>query len=348
MRKTLQDVAGYLKETMVPETAEAYAIKTVFTKVSDEESIRKGILAFRTFLARLYDTLYEKGDIYDNSKKVAHEYENRTSLSVYYPFLHNVNVILMNIGYHGVPTETGSSLICGYRVFNEKLSVGKNLECLRFLTDCGIGIEGMDLNEKKQNLSDIKEVKITYRDHPAMLIGLKVMAIAEKDHRTLVNQDVFLRCDYRVLKENETDVLAIVQDTIKPLPAEVQDFIMHLHQSFQNKGLTCIVEVKGFHTYVKYCYKRKDLWGINASLSNGYHINVKPTKTHEYTDTIKSFSPVLQELIAKGYGCGRKREIGHCDGGCRGLPIMLDNSVLDMRDDIETWFNQELSYLQTK
>jgi hypothetical protein len=29
---------------------------------------------------------------------------------------------------------------------------------------------------------------------------MKVMAIAEKDHGTLVNQDVFLRCDYRALK----------------------------------------------------------------------------------------------------------------------------------------------------
>ncbi|MDF2989457.1 MAG: hypothetical protein K0R50_4967, partial [Eubacterium sp.] len=55
--------------------------------------------------------------------------------------------------------------------------------------------------------------------------------------------------------------------------------------------------------------------------------------------------PILQELIAKGYGCGRKREIGHCDGGCRGLPISLDDSVLDIRNDIETWFDQELSCL---
>jgi hypothetical protein len=126
-------------------------------------------------LARLYDELYIKGDIYDKSKKVAHEYENRTTLSVYYPFLHNVKTMLMNIGYH---------------------------------------------------------------------------------------------------------------------------------------------------------------------------FNVKSKKTHEYTDIIKTFSPILQELIAKGYGCGRKREIGHCDGGCRGLPISLDDSVLNLQDDIEIWFDQELSYLQ--
>jgi hypothetical protein len=69
---------------------------------------------------------------------------------------------------------------------------------------------------------------------------------------------------------------------------------------------------------------------------------------HEYTDTIQTFPPILQELIEKGYGCGRKREIGHCDGGCRGIPISLDNSVMDIREDIEIWFDQEVACLQRK
>ena len=349
MRKTLQDVASYLKEIMVPETHEVYEINPVFTNASlKEESIREGILAFRAFLIRLYDILYAKGDVYDTSKKVAHEYENRTTLSVYYPFLHNVSTLLLNIGYHGLPAANAQSLDCENTVFNGKLSVTKNLECLRFLAECGICIDGIDINEKKQNLSDIKTLKITYPDNPTMLTGLKVMASAEIEHGTLVNQDIFLRCDYRILKKDEINVLSIVQDTIKPLSEEVQNFIMHLHQRYLEKGLTCVMEVKGFHIYMKYCYKRKDVWGINASLNNSYHINVKSTKTHEYTDTIKAFSPILQELIAKGYGCGRKRAIGHCDGGCRGLPISLEDSVLDIRDDIEIWFDQELSYLQKK
>lgn len=348
MRKTLPDVAGYLKEIMVPETNEVYAINPAFKNVLMADNFHAGIQAFRAFLVRLYDYLYAKGSDYDNSKKVAHEYENRTTLSVYYPFLHYVRVILMNIGYYGIPVENPRSLVCGNTVLCDKLSVTKNLECLRFLADCGICIVGIDMNNKKQSFSDIKTIKITYPDNPAMLTGLKVMAIAENDHGTLVNQDIFLRCDYRILKKDETSVLTIVQDTIKPLSADVRDFILQLHQRYLDKGLTCIVEIKGFHIYIKYCYKRKDLWGINASLNNGYHINVKSTKTEEYTDTIKTFSPVLQELIAKGYGCGRKREIGYCDGGCRGLPISLDNSVLSMRNDIVTWFDNEVSCLQKK
>ena len=238
MRKTLQDVASYLTEIMVPESQETYGINPIYTNVSVEESIREGVLAFRAFLVRLYDVLYTKGNIYDNSKKVAHEYENRTTLSVYYPFLNNVSTLLKNIGYHGLPVENGQLLACGNSLFNGKLSTTKTLECLRFLADCGIYIEGIDINKKKQNLSDIKTIKISYPDNPTMLTGLKVMAIAEIDHRTLINQDVFLRCDYRVLKKDETDVLSILQDTIKPLSAEVQDFILQLHQRYLDKGLT--------------------------------------------------------------------------------------------------------------
>lgn len=348
MRKTLQDLASYLKTILVPETHEAYAVQPIFETVATAENIRTGVLAFRAFLCRLYDAVIAEGSAYDNRAKVAHEYENRTTLSVYYPFLHNLKTLLMNIGYHGVLAADGASLACANTIFDERLPISKTLECLRFLADCGIRVEGMDTNQRKQNLSDIQAITITYPENPAMLTGLKVMALAEIDHGTLVNQDVFLRCDYRALTPEVTDVLSIVQDTIKPLSAEIQKFILYLHRRYLAQGLTCVVEIKGFWIYIKYCYKRKDVWGINASLSNGRHINVKPAKTQEYADAIQTFSPFLQELIAKGYGCGRKREVGHCDGGCRGLSIPLDASVVGMQDDIVRWFDRELLCLRGK
>lgn len=347
MRKTLIDLAKYLKK-ILPEINEAYAIRSAYTNVSTEENIRECVLAFSAFLGRFYDVLIVNGNSHDYHKKISHEYENRTSISVYYPFLHNVKTLLMKIGYYGVLAKDAQSLDCDNAIFNEKLSVPKNLECMQFLADCGICIDGIDVSAKKQNLSDIKIIKITYPDNPAMLTGMKIMAIAEIDHGTLVNQDVFLRCDYRALKKDETDVASIVQDTIKPLSAGVQDFVLQLHHRYVDKGLACVVEIKGFHIYIKYCYKRKDIWGINASLNNGYHINVKAANTDKYAGAIKTFPSFLQKMIAKGYGCGRKRAIGHCDGGCRGLPLSLDDSVLDIRDDIVTWLDQELLCLRKK
>lgn len=344
MRKTLVDLAKYLKEIVVPEAQEAYALNPVFKAYGTEEAIWEGVNMFRAFLYQLLDNLAAKGDNYDSYKKVAHEYENRTTLSGYYPFIYNVKNILIKTGFYGVPEENGEILNCSSKILDEKLSSAKTLECLRFLNDCGLCIDGIDFNVKKINMPDIKTLKISYPKKPSMLTGMKVMAIAEIEHSTLINQDVFFRCDYRAIKKDETNVFSILKDTIKPLSSEVQDFVLQLHRRYTGKGLKCTAEIKGFWIYIKYSYKRKDLWGVNASLNNGYHINVKAINTDKYMDTIETFSPYLKEIIAKGFGCGRKREgVGHCDGGCRGMPIPLDESVLSMKDDIITWFDLGLT-----
>lgn len=347
MRRTMRDLAAYLKEIMVPDTPGAWAVKPAFALVAPEADVRVGVRAFRAFLARLYDALAADGDAYDKHTKVAHEYENRTTLSGYYPFLHHVKGLLMNIGYKGVLAKDGAAILCGPAIFDEKLSTAKTMECLRFLAGCGLGIGGVDLHNKKPSLPDIARIEITYPDDPAMLTGLKVMAIAERELGTLDNQEVFLRCDDRVIKQDATDVLTIVRDTIRPLPDAVQAFVLQLHDRYVGQGLTCTAETKGFWIYIKYAYRRKDVWGLNASLNNGYHINAKPQKMEAYPDTIGALAPALRQTIAAGYGCGRKRpEIGHCDGGCRGLPIPLDGTILPLREDIMTWFDREVSCLK--
>ncbi|MDL2276198.1 hypothetical protein LJC02_00945 [Breznakia sp. OttesenSCG-928-G09] len=346
MRKTLVELAEYLKLIIVPETDEAYAVNPIVNNISNEENIRHGISAFRIFLLRFYDEIITKGNEYDAYKKVAHEYENRTTLSGYYPFLNNLKILLMKIGFYGKLENNHQYLRCDNKIFNEKITTAKNIECLQFLSECGICIEGIDLQDKKQNLANIKTVNISYPDDSAMLVGLKAMIVAEKELGTLTNQDVFLRCDYRILKNADVDITLIVKDTIHSLPIDIQAFVLQLHHQYLDKGLKVIVEIKGYWVYIKYIYKRKDLWGINASLNNGFHINVKAKNMQKYIDTIETFPPFLKEVINKGYGCGRKnKEIGHCDGGCRGMIIPLDNTAVSMYDDIKRWFDKELEFM---
>lgn len=133
---------------------------------------------------------------------------------------------------------------------------------------------------------------------------------------------------------------------MKPLSANVQDFILQLHQRYLDKGLKCDVEIKDLWIKIKYSYKRNEIWAINASLNNGYQINVKAKNTHKYADAIEKLPLFLQEMIEKGYGCGKKRGISDCcDGGCRGFRISLDDSIIDIRNAIETWLDTELSFV---
>ncbi|WP_202707460.1 hypothetical protein [Sporosalibacterium faouarense] len=356
MRRTLKDMARHLKNVITPEIPETYTINPMFRDISNEENIREGVLAFRNFLYKLCDILIAEGDSYDNHKKIIHAFDDRVSISVYYPFLHNVKCLLLSIGFNSVLSENAQSLDVGNNIFNTKISVTKNIRSLRFLTDCGILIDGIDLKQKKHDLSKFERIKISYPDNPAMLTGLKVMAIAEREFGTKANKfkaisycrfsDILLRCDYRVLKNNETDVISILKDTIKPLSVNVQDFILQLHQRYLDKGLKCNVEIKDLWIKIKYSCKRNEIWGINASLNNGYQINIKAKNTHKYVDAIEKFPSFLQEMIEKGYGCGKKRGISDsCDGGCRGFRISLDDSIIDISNAIETWFDKELLFV---
>ena len=358
MGKTLKDMANHLKNVITPEILETYTLNTMFENISDEEDIRGGVLAFRDFLYRLCDVLIDEGDSYDNHKKNAHEFDDRVTISVYFPFLHNVKCLLLNIGYHGELTESARSLIVGNDIFNTKIPVSKSIECLRFLTDCGLLIDGINLDDKKTDLFNVERIKISYPDNPAMLIGLKVMAIAEVEFGTNGNKltvnkfesisysrfsDILLRCDYRVLENNHTDLIPILKNTINPLSANVQDFVLQLHHRYLSKGLKCDVDIKDLWIKIKYSYKSKEIWGINVSLNNGYQINIKAKNTDKYADTIEKFPSFMQEMIQKGYDCGIKRGISdHCNGGCQGFRYSLDDSIIDIREAIEIWIDTEV------
>ena len=88
-------------------------------------------------------------------------------------------------------------------------------------------------------------------------------------------------------------------------------------------------------------YSRRT-WGLSISLKYGYCLVVRAKKTDKYTDIIKGFPLSLQEKIAKGYGCDRKLRNERCQEGCQGIRIPLDNSILGISKDIETWLDNEV------
>ena len=57
MGKTLKDMAKHLKNVITPEIPEAYGIKPMFERISNEENIREGVLGFRNFMYQLCDVI---------------------------------------------------------------------------------------------------------------------------------------------------------------------------------------------------------------------------------------------------------------------------------------------------
>ncbi|QOR35176.1 hypothetical protein IMX26_17230 [Clostridium sp. 'deep sea'] len=358
MQYTISDMAKYIKNIIPPTIPKTYSLKAMFRSVSGEENIRNGVLAFRDLLYLICDSLIDDGSLYDKANtqsNVSHQ-----SLPVSYPFLNNVKSILFNIGYHGELIENGESILINDiktltsvigaegRQLKAKISGPKLLKALKFLNCCGIYFDGIDLDARRLDISKTTSLKISYPDNPVMFIGLKTMAIAQKDLYSKGNHDIFLRCDYRVLKDEETETISILKDFVTPLPKAVQDFALKLHQRYLNAGLTCRVDVFYLGVRFIYSHKNKEIWTFSAAHDSGYRILIKAQKTHLYSDVIDTFPLFLQQKISRGYGCNKKLFGEPCQKGCHGFSFSLDDSILDISHDIEVWLDKELSCLHIK
>ena len=158
-----------------------------------------------------------------------------------------------------------------------------------------------------------------------------------KGYKNDNNHDNLLRCDYRLMKAEDTDVLDVLKDFLHPLPEKVQKFALELHQHYIDMGMTCATIISTFEVHFAYSY-------IKFALSTryGYRLVVRANKTDKYADVIEKFPLSLQEKIAKGYGCDRKLRNEPCQGGCQGIRLPLDDSILSISKDIETWLDKEV------
>lgn len=353
-------MARYIKNIIPSNIPKDYTIKEMFKQISGEENIRNGILAFRDFLYLICDRLIDDGSKYDKPVKNTQNIDSHPSLPVSYPFLNNIKSILFNIGYHGELIESGKSILLNDfklltsvigvdgREMRAKISTPKIIEAMNFLSSCGVCFDGIELDGRKLDLSKATLLKISYPINPFLLTGLKVMALAQKELYTRGNHDIFLRCDYRVIKDEETDITSILRDFVTPLPAEVQDFALKLHQHYLEAGLICIMDVFYLGIRFIYSYKNKEIWTFSAANESGYRLLIKAQNTHTYSDVIEMFPMSLQEKISRGYGCNKKLFAEPCQKGCHGYSFPLDDSILDISRYIEVWIDSELSCLQRK
>ncbi|SHJ15893.1 hypothetical protein [Lutispora thermophila] len=364
-QKPISEIAEYIKNLIPANIPENYAIKPRFESIAKEEIIRKGVVAFRDFLYLFCHRLISDGHLFVKPQK-------NPKSQMDYPFLHSITDLLADIGYYGKLSEDGQTLLVtelpsytssidgkGNKK-NPKNSSSMLLECLRFLTLCGFAFNGVDLEAKKVNISGIGLLEVSYPNDPVLLVGLKVMAIADVELRRKRyindnNHDNLLCCDYRLIKEEDSDVLDVLRDFLHPLPEEVQKLALELHQRYIDMGMTCaviksVLDIHFAYADIKNSRKvlstkdiyQKRAWEFSFTMRFGYCLVIKAKKVDKYSDVIKEFPSHLQQLIARGYGCDRKLRNEPCQCGCHGFRIPLDNSILNIGSSIETWLDNEI------
>jgi hypothetical protein len=277
-----------------------------------------------------------------------------------YPFLCNVNNVLFKIGYHGELAENNNSMIMSdMQLLNKSalkeggcgksaLSDGKITEVLKFLANYGFYVDSIELDSPKPILPNLTKLKITYPDNPAVLTGIKVMAVAQKELRVKNNHEIFQWCDYRVLMTEEPDTASRLNDFVHSLPVEIHDLVLELNEHFLKAGLLCEPSFCNIDLGFHYFNKNKEVCSFSTSPASGYRLLIKAQNTGKYPETIRNFPPSLQEKIAKGYGCNPKKFGEPCQKGCHGYSFTLDDSALKLANNIKTWIDKELSCLQRK
>jgi len=353
-QKPINEYAKYIKNLIPANIPKTYALKPMFENVASEENIRNGVIAFRDFLYLFCDRLISEGHLYAKPQKT----KNPTD----YPFLNNINHLLIDIGYHSKLAESGDSLLIteipSFTTPKPKVPSSKQIECLQFLALCGFVFTGIDLAAKTLNITELPLLEVSYPNNPILLTGLKALSVAAIELRVRFynNADNLLRCDYRVMKAEDTDVLYVLKDILHPLPEKLQKFALSLHQRYIDMGMTCVIlndnEVHFAYSCVKNSKRilsirdiyQQRIWEFGVSMKYGYCLTVRAKKTDKYADVIKKFPLYLQEKIAQGYGCDRKLRNEPCQGGCQGIRIPLDESILEIKQDIEIWLDNEVPY----
>ena len=351
MQPPISEYAKHMKTLLPVNIPETYTLKPMFESIAKAENIRSGVAAFRDFLYLFCDRLVSHGDSYAKPQKNTRNPDS-------YPFLHNINHMLIHIGCHGQLSETGDALLLTpmSAVPKPKVPISKQIEYLRFLALCGFVFTGVDMEAKSLNIAQAN-LEVSYPAAPKLLTGLKTLAVASRELwvRFHNNADNLLRCDYWAMKADDTDPLEVLKDIIHPLPENLQQFALELHRRYTGMGMTCVILYDNTMHFA-YAYTKNSkralskrdiyqqrIWEFALSAKYGYCLVVRAKKADKYADIIAKFPPFLQEKIAAGYGCDRKLGL-RCQGGCAGIRVPFDGAALEMQRDIEVWLDNELPH----
>lgn len=361
---SIREIAEFLNKLLPPRINKSHNIVPLFKAIASDDEIWKGVLAYRDFLHTFFVALAAHGHTYFKLK-------NKPKSETDYPFLYALADLLSDIGYFGELSDDHKTMrvtkLPSFTVFTDKNGRKKSAknsvrlltDCIAFLESLGLVIEGHVIKNKKISLEDTKTIHVSYTESPHLMLGLKVLAIAdielrEKRYKNDFNHDNILSCDYRLICASDLNYENMLKDYLNTISNETQTMLVNLHKTCLDMGLTCVKNASTFDVHFAYAFTgrskkplserdvyKKRIWEVSISAKHGYGLVVRSKKTDKYQDLIKTLSMPIQERIDMGYGCDRKLRNEPCQGGCEGFRFPLDDTFENIRDDIKIWIEKE-------
>ena len=249
----LADICNYLKAAVIPHTPEDFNIAGAFKLGLSDEELNAGIAAFRAFLHELYDALANNKDKFD--VKTGKEYG---TFPARFPIIEDLGAILFQIGFHGrLETEPKNELVVygedmlkvskmqKYRHLN-KLPKKRKMELFDFLSALGFYFEDADFSNNV-DFSSIGTFYVQYENGDSLLIGLKLMALAQANVKAKYDRysTIIMRGDFYPLANAEPKPLMVnIADYANTQSPEIKEWIVDL-----DKLLTQTCKVVGRAQY---------------------------------------------------------------------------------------------------
>ena len=230
-------ICRHLKAAVIPQTPKGFNIAEAFRLGLNDEELRAGITAFRTFLYELYDTLANNKDRFDvNTSKQNGTFHKR------FPIIEDLGAVLFPIGFHGrLETEPRNELI----VYGEdmlavskmqkyihlnKMTKKRKVELFEFLSEMGFYFEDADF-ANNVDFSSIGAFYVQYENDDSLLTGLKLMALAQANIKAKFYRytTVFMRCDFYPLANAVPKPLVVnIFEYVNTQQSEIKEWVINL------------------------------------------------------------------------------------------------------------------------
>jgi len=371
----LADLCNHLKAAVIPHTPEDFIIAEVFNLGLPDDELKAGITAFRSFLHGLYDALVNSKDRFDIKTSI-----KDGTFPARFPIIEDLGAILFQMGFHGkLETVPRNELIIygedmhhvsktqKYKHLN-KMTKKRKVELFDFLSELGFFFEDADFSENV-DFSKMEMFYVQYENDNSMLIGLKLMALAQANVKTKFDRysTMLMRGDFYPLA-NEKPKLPNVNITeyVNTQPSDIKEWVIGLDellsQSCKVTGELRYFLCDGIFTYTSRKTKnvicKIDLRAKNSSvIPNVNHFEKSNVILNQFTDSM------LNMMRSKNRNCKNCSELNSpnfvkCPHGggfpyrfsykdedfelCKynGLEFLLDNEAT--RRVLSKWIELEL------
>jgi hypothetical protein len=364
-----------MKANIIETTPEKFQIDPAFRINLSEEEIREGLLSFREFLKLYFDVIAADNNLYDIT--LIEEPREIATIAQGYPFLGKLSHLLNHLGIHGeLINDTNKYLVMECKKLNsviKKVKVKQLKELLIYLSEMGFLFDGLELKDKKFDFTKQETFRIFYPDNDTMLVGLKLISMAQvnlagKCYNTETGtcsagvENIFLRCDYHTLENAKVKTHKMyIRECLNSLTPEMATYITELDILLTENNCKNEGDPGNFKYAFTYTSKKtkkvvcKIAFGIT-----GCSIKLNAEHINEYLNFITKLPTDMLDIMKNGWNCAKAFDINGCNPKCQaGFKFKIDGTEYlkcrclnfnfsinnaTNREIIKKWFELEMSY----